>query len=251
MRWTAVDAADAARAEPERHATAHRSHATPRLVQGRDHLPAARQGVLRLQRRRHRRLRGADAAARLHRRSSASTRSGCCRSIPRRCATTATTSPTTATSTRLRRRCATSSAFVDEAHRRGLRVITELVINHTSDQHPGSSGRGSAKPGSPERDFYVWSDTDQTATRARASSSSTPRSRTGPGTRWPRPYFWHRFYSHQPDLNFDNPRCSRRCSSVMRFWLDLGVDGLRLDAIPYLSSATAPTTRTCPRRTTS
>ena len=94
-------------------------------------------------------------------RPSASRACGCCRSIPRRCATTATTSPTTRTSTRATARSRTSSAFVDAAHRRDIRVITELVVNHTSDQHPWFQRARRAPAGSPERDFYVWSDTDQ------------------------------------------------------------------------------------------
>jgi maltose alpha-D-glucosyltransferase/alpha-amylase len=123
--------------------------------------------------------------------------------------------------------------FVREAHARGLRVITELVINHTSDQHPWFQRARHAKPGSKERDFYVWSDTDQKYPETRIIFLDTEKSNwtwdSAAGA-----YFWHRFYSHQPDLNFDNPRVLKEVLSVMRFWLDMGIDGLRLDAIPYL-----------------
>ena len=140
-----------------------------------------------------------------------------------------------ATSTRTTAPCATSTRFLEEAHARGLRVITELVINHTSDQHPWFQRARRAPPGSRWRDFYVWSDTPRPLPRGPRSSSRTPRRPTGPGTRSPQPYFWHRFYSHQPDLNFDNPEvreadARHRATSGST----LGVDGLRLDAIPYL-----------------
>jgi maltose alpha-D-glucosyltransferase / alpha-amylase len=124
-------------------------------------------------------------------------------------------------------------AFVREAHRRNLRVITELVINHTSDQHPWFQRARQAKPGSHLRDFYVWSDTDQKFPETRIIFVDTEKS----NWTWDpvaQAYYWHRFYSHQPDLNFDNPRVFRAVVDVMRFWLDLGVDGLRLDAVPYL-----------------
>ena len=124
-------------------------------------------------------------------------------------------------------------AFIAEAHRRGLRVITELVINHTSDQHPWFQRARRAKPGSAARDFYVWSDTDQKFPETRIIFLDTEKS----NWTWDPEagaYFWHRFYSHQPDLNFDNPRVLREVLRVMRLWLDMGVDGLRLDAIPYL-----------------
>ncbi|WP_442920466.1 maltose alpha-D-glucosyltransferase [Mesorhizobium koreense] len=124
-------------------------------------------------------------------------------------------------------------AFIAEAHRRGLRVITELVINHTSDQHPWFQRARRAKPGSAARDFYVWSDTDQKFPETRIIFLDTEKS----NWTWDPEagaYFWHRFYSHQPDLNFDNPRVLREVLRIMRMWLDMGVDGLRLDAIPYL-----------------
>ena len=123
--------------------------------------------------------------------------------------------------------------FVAAAHERGLRVITELVINHTSDQHSWFQRARRAPPGSPERDFYVWSDTDERYTGTRIIFIDTEKS----NWTWDeeaQAYYWHRFYSHQPDLNFDNPRVLEEVLSVMRFWLDLGVDGLRLDAVPYL-----------------
>jgi len=123
--------------------------------------------------------------------------------------------------------------FVREAHRRGLRVITELVINHTSDQHPWFQSARAAPAGSSKRDFYVWSDTDQKYAGARIIFTDTEKS----NWTWDaiaKSYYWHRFFSHQPDLNFDNPRVVRAVGRIMRYWLDQGVDGLRLDAIPYL-----------------
>jgi len=123
--------------------------------------------------------------------------------------------------------------LVKEAHDRGLRIITELVINHTSDQHPWFQRARQAKPGSNARSFYVWSDTDQRYSGTRIIFLDTEVS----NWTWDpvaKAYFWHRFYSHQPDLNFDNPRVLEAVLDVMRYWLDMGVDGLRLDAIPYL-----------------
>jgi maltose alpha-D-glucosyltransferase/alpha-amylase len=123
--------------------------------------------------------------------------------------------------------------FVAAAHARGIRVITELVINHTSDQHPWFQRARLAKPGSAARNYYVWSDTDQKYLGTRIIFLDTERS----NWTWDPEagaYFWHRFYSHQPDLNFDNPRVLEAIIGVMRFWLELGVDGLRLDAVPYL-----------------
>jgi maltose alpha-D-glucosyltransferase/alpha-amylase len=124
-------------------------------------------------------------------------------------------------------------AFVAEAHRRGLRVITELVINHTSDQHPWFQRARESKPGSAARDFYVWSDSDAKWPETRIIFTDTEKS----NWTWDPvagQFYWHRFYSHQPDLNFDNPRVLDEVLKVMRYWLDMGVDGLRLDAIPYL-----------------
>ena len=123
--------------------------------------------------------------------------------------------------------------FITAAHDRGIRIITELVINHTSDQHPWFQRARRAAPGSPERDFYVWSDTDGKYDGTRIIFIDTEKSNWA----WDeeaQAYYWHRFYSHQPDLNFDNPKVLEEVLSVMRFWLDLGVDGLRLDAVPYL-----------------
>jgi len=120
-----------------------------------------------------------------------------------------------------------------EAHKRGLRVITELVMNHTSDQHPWFQAARKAPPGSPERDFYVWSDTDEIYKGTRIIFTDTETS----NWTWDpvaRQFFWHRFFSHQPDLNFDNPAVLEAMLKTMRFWLDMGVDGFRLDAIPYL-----------------
>ena len=123
--------------------------------------------------------------------------------------------------------------FIAAAHAHGMRVITELVVNHTSDQHPWFQRARRSKRGSVYRDFYVWSDDDTKYAGTRIIFVDTERSNwtfdplTGQ-------YYWHRFYSHQPDLNFDNPRVLKELLGVLRFWLELGVDGLRLDAVPYL-----------------
>jgi maltose alpha-D-glucosyltransferase/alpha-amylase len=124
-------------------------------------------------------------------------------------------------------------AFIAAAHERGIRVITELIINHTSDQHPWFQAARKAPADSPERDFYVWSDNDKLYSGTRVIFLDTEKS----NWTWDEEagaYFWHRFYSHQPDLNFDNPKVLKEVLSVMHFWLDAGIDGLRLDAIPYL-----------------
>ena len=123
--------------------------------------------------------------------------------------------------------------FIREAHKRGIRVITELVINHTSDQHPWFQAARNAPLGSPKRDYYVWSDSPEKYKDVRIIFTDTEPS----NWTWDpvaKQYFWHRFFHHQPDLNFDNPRVLRAVFKIMRFWLDMGVDGMRLDAIPYL-----------------
>jgi maltose alpha-D-glucosyltransferase/alpha-amylase len=123
--------------------------------------------------------------------------------------------------------------FVREVHHRGMRLITELVINHTSDQHPWFKRAREAKPGSNHRNFYVWSDTDQRYLDTRIIFVDSEKSNWS----WDPvagAYYWHRFYSHQPDLNFDNPAVFRVVVQTMKFWLEAGVDGLRLDAVPYL-----------------
>jgi maltose alpha-D-glucosyltransferase/alpha-amylase len=123
--------------------------------------------------------------------------------------------------------------FIDEAHKRGIRVITELVINHTSDQHPWFQAARRAPAGSAERDFYVWSETNQKYHNVRIIFTDTETSNwSWDGTA--KAYYWHRFFHHQPDLNFDNPSVFDAVVKTMRFWLDRGVDGLRLDAVPYL-----------------
>jgi maltose alpha-D-glucosyltransferase/alpha-amylase len=123
--------------------------------------------------------------------------------------------------------------FLDAAHRRGLKVITELVINHTSDQHPWFQRARLSPPGSVERDFYVWSDTPDKYRDARIIFKDFERSNWA----WDpvaNAYYWHRFYSHQPDLNFDNPAVWDALTPILDHWMELGVDGMRLDAIPYL-----------------
>jgi maltose alpha-D-glucosyltransferase/alpha-amylase len=123
--------------------------------------------------------------------------------------------------------------LLDEAHALNIRVLTELVINHTSDQHPWFQRARHAPRGSAERDYYVWSDSDAKYAGTRIIFVDTEKSN------WTfdavaGQYYWHRFFSHQPDLNFDNPAVLEAVLDVMRFWLDMGVDALRLDAIPYL-----------------
>ncbi|MDQ6655479.1 MAG: alpha-amylase family glycosyl hydrolase, partial [Verrucomicrobiota bacterium] len=124
-------------------------------------------------------------------------------------------------------------AFLAAAHERGLKVITELVINHSSDQNPWFQKSRRGAPGSPERDMYVWSDTPDkySATRIIFKDFETSNWSWDPLAK---AYYWHRFYSHQPDLNFDNPAVHDAVEKVCDFWLDMGVDGLRLDAVPYL-----------------
>ena len=123
--------------------------------------------------------------------------------------------------------------FVKAAHDRGLRVLIELVVNHTSDQHPWFQRARRAKPSSVWRDFYVWSDNDKKYDGTRIIFTDTETS----NWTWDPvagQYYWHRFFSHQPDLNYANPRVIEAVLNVMRFWCDMGVDGLRLDAVPYL-----------------
>ncbi|HYT66954.1 MAG TPA: maltose alpha-D-glucosyltransferase [Vicinamibacterales bacterium] len=123
--------------------------------------------------------------------------------------------------------------FMDEAHRRGIRVITELVINHTSDQHPWFQAARRAPAGSPEREFYVWSETKQKYQGVRIIFTDSETSNWS----WDDAagaYYWHRFFHHQPDLNFDNPNVLDAVLKTMNVWVDRGVDGLRLDAVPYL-----------------
>ncbi|QWG19477.1 maltose alpha-D-glucosyltransferase [Bradyrhizobium sediminis] len=123
--------------------------------------------------------------------------------------------------------------FIVEAKRRGLRVITELVVNHTSDQHQWFKRARRSDPKSSARNWYVWSDTDQKYPGTRIIFTDTEKS----NWTWDPEagqFYWHRFFSHQPDLNFDNPRVVRAIVQVMKRWLDAGVDGFRLDAIPYL-----------------
>ncbi|KPL15138.1 MAG: trehalose synthase [Anaerolineae bacterium SM23_84] len=123
-------------------------------------------------------------------------------------------------------------ALLAEAHRRGLRVITDLVVNHTSDQHPWFVASRASKSSS-KRDYYVWSETDQKYLDARIIFLDTESSN------WAydpisSEYYWHRFFSHQPDLNFDNPAVQQAMLDVMAYWLDMGIDGFRADAVPYL-----------------
>ncbi|HEX8715435.1 MAG TPA: maltose alpha-D-glucosyltransferase [Gemmatimonadaceae bacterium] len=123
--------------------------------------------------------------------------------------------------------------FLGEAHERGMRVITELVVNHTSDQHLWFQRSRRAPKGSPERDWYVWSDDPTRYKDARIIFTDTETSNWA----WDPvagQFYWHRFFSHQPDLNYDNPAVLEAVKEVMRFWFRMGVDGMRLDAIPYL-----------------
>ena len=123
-------------------------------------------------------------------------------------------------------------AFLEAAHARGLKVVTELIINHTSDQHPWFQ-EARRSPDGPKRDWYVWSDTDDKYRGVRIIFLDTELSNWA----WDpvsKSYYWHRFFSHQPDLNFDNPEVREEIWNVMKFWLDLGVDGFRVDAVPYL-----------------
>src|ERR1700691_4703746 len=125
------------------------------------------------------------------------------------------------------------TAFVRAAHNRHIKVLIELVVNHTSDQHPWFERARRAPAGSPERNFYVWSDSDQKFAGTRIIFVDVEKSN------WTLDpvagqFYWHRFFSHQPDLNYDNPAVVDAIIGIMRFWLDLGVDAFRLDAVPYL-----------------
>jgi len=122
--------------------------------------------------------------------------------------------------------------LMEEAHRRGIRIITDLVVNHTSDQHPWFQESRQSRD-NPRADWYVWSDTDQGYPDARIIFTDTERSNWA----WDpnrQQYYWHRFFSHQPDLNYDNPEVQEAMMGILRFWLNLGLDGFRLDAVPYL-----------------
>ncbi len=123
--------------------------------------------------------------------------------------------------------------FLEEAHRRNLKVITELVINHTSDKHPWFQRARQAAPGSVERDYYVWSDTPDKYNEVRIIFQDFESSNWS----WDpvaKAYYWHRFYSHQPDLNYDNPAVQEEIFRILDYWAEMGIDGFRLDAIPYL-----------------
>ena len=135
--------------------------------------------------------------------------------------------------------------FMQEARRRKLRVITELVINHTSDQHPWFQRARGSRPTSDARNWYVWSDHDQAYAGTRVIFNDTEKSNWA----WDPlagAYYWHRFFSHQPDLNYDNPRVLSAMIQVMRRWLDLGVSGFRLSAIPQHRGSPAQSP-CCPR----
>jgi maltose alpha-D-glucosyltransferase/alpha-amylase len=135
--------------------------------------------------------------------------------------------------------------FVREAHERGLKVITELIVNHTSDQHPWFQAARRAPRGSPKRDYYVWSDDPNKYAGTRIIFTDTESSNWA----WDpvaQQHYWHRFFSHQPDLNFDNPHVLRAVLRTMHFWLDMGVDGFRLDAIPYLVEREGTTNENLP-----
>ncbi|HKA44698.1 MAG TPA: maltose alpha-D-glucosyltransferase [Burkholderiales bacterium] len=135
--------------------------------------------------------------------------------------------------------------FVREAHRRGLKIVTELVINHTSDRHPWFQAARQAPPNSRKRNYYVWNDTDQKWLETRIIFTDTEKS----NWTWDpvaKAYYWHRFFSHQPDLNFNNPHVVRTVIRVMRYWFDQGVDGMRLDAIPYLCERDGTTNENLP-----
>ncbi len=129
--------------------------------------------------------------------------------------------------------------FLKEAHRRGIRVISELVINHTSIQHPWFQRARREPPGSPLRDFYIWNDEPPQGKPPAQFKEARVIFQDFEQSNWAwdpvaHAYYWHRFYSHQPDLNFDNPEVRKAIMPVLDFWMDMGVDGMRLDAVPYL-----------------
>ena len=178
-------------------------------------------------------FRGPRREARLRQGPRASTRSGCCRSTRRRCAMTDTTSPTTATCIRRTERAPTSSSSSARRTAASCASSPSSSINHTSDQHPWFQAARHAPKGSSKRNYYVWSDDPNKYAGTRIIFTDTEKS----NWTWDdvaKAYYWHRFFSHQPDLNFDNPQVLKALFRVMRFWLDMGVDGFRLDAIPYL-----------------
>ncbi len=131
------------------------------------------------------------------------------------------------------------------AHERGLRVIIDFVVNHTSDAHPWFQ-ESRRDPQGPYGDYYVWSDSDELYSDARVIFVDTePSNWTWDPVR--QQYFWHRFFSHQPDLNYENPKVAEDILDAMRFWLDMGLDGFRLDAVPYLFEAEGTNGRTSRR----
>ncbi len=134
--------------------------------------------------------------------------------------------------------------FIAAAHEHGIRVIADLVANHTSDQHPWFLEARSS-PRSPKRNYYIWSDSDQQYKEARIIfRDSEPSNWTYDPVA--KAYYWHRFFHHQPDLNYDNPQVQREVLNVMRFWLDLGLDGFRCDAAPNLFEREGTTSENLP-----
>lgn len=137
--------------------------------------------------------------------------------------------------------------LLDEAHRRNLKIITELVINHTSDQHAWFQRARRAPIGSVERDYYVWSDDPNKYKDVRIIFQDFETS----NWTWDsvaKQYYWHRFYSHQPDLNYDNPAVQEEIFKILDYWTSMGIDGFRLDAIPTCTSEKIPTVKICQKR---
>ena len=203
------------------------------LVQGRGHLPGSRPRASSTATTTASAISPACRASSTTSSRSASRASGCSLSIRRRSETTATTSPATSTCTRATARGGISAQFLDRAHARGLRVITELVINHTSDQHPWFQAARRAPPGLVEAQLLRLE-------RHRSAYAGVPivfKDTERSNWTWDPvagAYFWHRFFHHQPDLNFDNPQVLKAVLRVMRFWLDRAWTAFRLDAVPYL-----------------